>query len=129
MESRSFEAEDKIATEIVKASYDVHMELGPGLLEKVYEICLEYELVKRGLQVERQVYVPIQYDDMIFKDVLKLDLLINKKVIIELKSAEGHNKLWEAQLLSYMKLSELNLGFLINFNSPTIKEGIRRFRL
>jgi GxxExxY protein len=66
---------------------------------------------------------------MIFTDALKLDLLINKKVIIELKSAEGHNKLWEAQLLSYMKLSELNLGFLINFNASTIKEGIKRFRI
>lgn len=126
---KPIELEDKIGAEIVKSAYAVHKELGPGLLEKVYEVCLEYELIKRGMKVQRQVSVPIEYDEMVFDQVLKLDLLINEKVIIELKSAEGHNRLWEAQIISYLKLSQLNLGYLINFNSPIIKEGIKRFRL
>jgi GxxExxY protein len=126
---RSREEEDRIGTEIVDAAYHVHKELGPGLLEKVYETCMEYELLKRGLEVKRQVSLPIEYDGMVFNEVLKLDLLVNDKVIIELKSVETFNKLWEAQILSHLRLKQLNLGYLINFNSELIKHGIKRFKI
>jgi GxxExxY protein len=126
---RPEEIENEIGTKVVHAAFLVHKELGPGLIEKVYEICLEYELTKQGLLVERQVPVDIEHRDRTFNEALRLDMLINKKVIIELKSAEGHNKVWEAQLLSYLKLSGKNLGYLINFNKPIIKEGIKRFRI
>jgi GxxExxY protein len=126
---RSREEEDRIGTEIVDAAYSVHKELGPGLLEKVYEICMEYELIKRGFDVKRQITLPIEYDGMVFNEALKLDLLINEKVIVELKSIETHNKLWEAQILSHLKLTQLNLGYLINFGTPLIKLGIKRFKI
>ena len=126
---RNREEEDRIGTEIVDAAYMVHKELGPGLLEKVYEACMEYELQKRGLNVKRQISLPIEYDSMIFNEALKLDLLINDSVIIELKSVETFNKLWEAQILSHLKLTQLNLGYLINFSTPLIKHGIKRFKI
>lgn len=126
---RNREEEDRIGTEIVDAAYMVHKELGPGLLEKVYEACMEYELQKRGLNVKRQISLPIEYDGMIFNEALKLDLLINDSVIIELKSVETFNKLWEAQILSHLKLTQLNLGYLINFSTPLIKHGIKRFKI
>ncbi len=126
---RNREEENRIGTEIVDAAYHVHKELGPGLLEKVYETCMEYELVKRGFNVKRQITLPIEYDGMIFNEALKLDLLINESVIIELKSIEKHNKLWEAQILSHLRLTQLNLGYLINFNSELIKYGIKRFKI
>ncbi len=123
------EIENNIGTKIVHAAYLVHKTLGPGLIEKVYEICLEHELIRQGLIVERQVPVDIEYHNVTFTAALRLDMLINKTVIVELKSAEGHNKIWDAQLLSYLKLSGMNLGYLINFNQPIIKDGIKRFRV
>jgi len=126
---RNREEEDRIGTEIVDAAYSVHKELGPGLLEKVYETCMEYELIKRGFEVKRQVNLPIEYDGIVFNEALKLDLLINDKVIVELKSVETFNKLWEAQILSHLRLTQLNLGYLINFNSELIKHGIKRFKI
>lgn len=126
---RPREIEDNIGTEIVGAAFAVHKQLGPGLLEKVYEVCLEYELKKRGLKVERQISIPIEYDGIELREGLKLDLLIDSRVIVELKSVENHNKLWEAQIISYLKLTCLNLGYLINFNVPIIKQGIKRIRI
>ncbi|MBK7312055.1 MAG: GxxExxY protein [Sphingobacteriaceae bacterium] len=126
---RNREEEDGIGTEIVDAAYHVHKELGPGLLERVYEACMEYELVKRGFNVKRQITLPIEYNGMVFNEALKLDLLINDSVIIELKSIELHNKLWEAQILSHLKLTQLNLGYLINFGTPLIKQGIKRYKI
>lgn len=126
---RNSEEGDRIGTAIVDAAFTIHKELGPGLLEKVYEICMEYELIKRGFDVKRQITLPIEYDGMVFNEALKLDLLINGRVIVELKSVETPNKLWEPQILSHLKLTQLNLGYLINFGTPLIKQGIKRFIL
>ena len=120
--------EEYIGKAIVHSSYLVHSNLGPGLLEKIYEICLTHELTKAGLVVERQVSVPIVYDNIVFKEGLRLDLLVNGIVIIELKAVDAIHPVWEAQIISQLKLSDLNLGYLINFNVALIKNGIRRFR-
>ena len=119
---------ESIATKIVDAALKVHKRLGPGLLEIVYEAYLEYELKKAGLEVKRQVYLPIIYDNMIINEGLKLDLLVENLIIIELKAVEKVNPLWQAQIISHLKLLDKDLGFLINFNVPLIKQGIKRFR-
>ncbi|RPH32657.1 MAG: GxxExxY protein [Bacteroidales bacterium] len=119
--------EEEIGRKIVNAAYTIHKSLGPGLLEKVYEICMAHELTKSGLIVRRQVDIPIVYDGISFDEGLRLDLLVNDKVIIELKAVEIVNPVWEAQIISHLKLSGKQLGYLINFNVPLIKEGIRRF--
>jgi GxxExxY protein len=112
---------------IVNAAFKVHSALGPGLLEKVYEACLAHEIRKAGLEVQRQVNVPIIYDDLSFEEALRLDLLVSGNVIVEVKAVELVNKVWEAQVLSQLKLTKYPLTFLINFNVPLIKDGIRRF--
>ncbi len=122
-----FDDED-IGRAIVNAAYQIHSRIGPGLLEKVYEVCMAHELRKCGMDVKRQVAIPIVYDGIKFDEGLKLDLLIEDKVIIEIKSVEKVNPVWDAQIISHLKLTELNLGFLINFNVPLIKYGIKRFR-
>jgi GxxExxY protein len=119
---------EEVGRHVVNAAYIVHKHLGPGLLEKVYESCLEYELSQAGLQVERQLSVPIIYKGLHFKDALRLDLLVNDLVIVELKAVDELNPLWESQILSHMKLMDKPLGFLINFNVTLIKNGIRRYR-
>jgi GxxExxY protein len=121
------EKTEKIGQSLVTAAFRVHNELGPGLLEKVYEICLAHELQKAGLQVHRQIDVSIVYDGIIFKEGLRLDLLIEDLVIAEVKAIETVNPVWEAQIISHLKLTGKELGFLINFNVPLIKNGIRRF--
>jgi GxxExxY protein len=123
------EEEERIATAIVEAAYQVHKELGPGLLEKVYEICLAHLLRKMGFEVDRQVDIPIVFDGIQFDEGLRLDLLINKKVICETKAIDLVNPVWEAQILSHLKLTKHRLGFLINFNVPVIRKGIRRYRM
>ena len=120
--------EEEIGKFIVNAAYKVHKELGPGLLEKVYEACIAHELRKEGYDVKRQIDIPIIYDDIQFDEVLRLDLLINGLVIVELKAVDMVNPVWEAQIISHLKLTGLALGYLINFNVPLIKDGIRRFR-
>lgn len=120
---------DEIATAVVDAAYAVHRALGPGLLEGVYEICLVHELVKRGLDVERQVTLPIVYDSIRLDAGLRIDLLIGQQVVVELKAIELLLPIHEAQLLTYLKLSGHRLGLLINFNVPLIKQGIRRMVL
>lgn len=121
------EEEERIGKAIVNSAYKVHSKLGPGLLEKVYEVCLQYELTKSGLIVQRQVDIPISYDDMVFEEGLRLDILVNNLVICELKAVDQVNPVWEAQILSHLKLTKRRLGYLINFNVPLIKSGIRRF--
>ncbi len=118
---------ESIAKLIVDSAYKVHKSLGPGLLEKVYEICFCHELAKKGLDFKRQVEIPIVYDNMVFKEGLRLDVLVEDKIICELKALENVNPVWEAQILSHLKLTGNRLGFLINFNVPRIKDGIRRF--
>jgi GxxExxY protein len=122
----SFE-EEKIGKEIVNASFVVHKTLGPGLLEKVYEVCLSHELRKLGLNVERQLDIQIVYDGLTFEEGLRLDLLVEDKVIIELKAVDIFNPVWEAQIISHLTLTVKRLGYLINFNVPLIKDGIRRY--
>lgn len=123
----SFE-EERIGKLIVDASLKIHKSIGPGLLEKIYEVCLAHELRKAGLDVKRQVPIPIQYEGIQFDEGVRLDLLVEEKVVIEIKSVELVNPVWEAQIISHLKLTGLSLGFLINFNVPLIKKGIRRFR-
>lgn len=119
--------QEEIAKSIVNSCFKIHKELGPGLLEKVYEVCLEHELKKLGYRVRRQVDIPIVYDGIIFNEGLRLDILVEDLVIIELKAVEQVNPVWEAQIISHLKLTGIKLGFLINFNVPLIKQGIRRF--
>ena len=119
--------EDKIGKTIVDAAFQVHQQLGPGLLEKVYESCLAYELKTKGLIVTRQVPVPISYKNIEFDEGFRLDLLVEDCVIIELKAVEKSNPLWQAQILSYLRLANKHLGYLINFNTPLFKQGIQRF--
>ena len=118
--------EERIAKAIVAAAYAVHRGLGPGLLESVYEACFCHELSKRNLCYRRQVMVPIVYDGIRFDEGLRLDVLVEERVICELKAAEAIHPVFLAQLLTQLKLTRRRLGFLINFNVPRIKEGIKR---
>ena len=118
--------EDRIGKEIVNAAFQVHQELGPGLLEKVYEVCFCHVLSEKGLYVKRQIDIPIVFRGLIFEEGLRLDVMVNDLVICELKALENVNPVWEAQLLSHLKLTNKRLGYLINFNVPLIKNGIKR---
>ena len=129
MEYKQLTAEEEsIGKAIVNAAYIIHKELSPGLLERVYEVCMAHELKKAGFDVKRQVDIPICYDGIEFDDGLRLDLLVNNLAIAELKAVDLVNPLWAAQIISHLKLTKLNLGYLINFNVPLIKNGIKRFR-
>jgi len=121
------EKEEKLCREIVDCAYKVHKQLGPGLLEKIYEACFCHELNKKNISFLRQVYVPVMYDGIAFDEGLRLDVLIDGCIICELKPIEQVNPLWEAQVISHLKLTGNHVGFLINFNVITIKSGIRRF--
>ncbi|MCS6845787.1 MAG: GxxExxY protein [Caldilineales bacterium] len=121
--------DERIASLIVDAAYAVHKNLGPGLLESVYEVCFCHELRKRGLALRRQVVVPIEYDGIRFEEGLRLDVLVEERVICELKAVEIMHPVYTAQLLTQLKLTGKRLGFLINFNVPLIKEGITRLAL
>ena len=118
--------EEELGKIIVDCAYKIHTQLGPGLLEKIYEVCLAHELKKLNIPVERQVSVPIIYDGIKFEEAYRLDLLVDNLVICEIKSVEQHNKVWNAQLLSHLKLLNKRLGYLINFNVSLIKDGIKR---
>ena len=123
------EQEEIIGKAIVNAAYEVHRELGPGLLEKVYEVCFSHVLRKNGFEVKRQIDIPITFDGLYFEEGLRLDVMVNNLVICELKAIETVNPVWEAQLLSHLKLTGKRLGYLINFNVPLIKKGIKRMIL
>lgn len=118
--------ENEIGSAITKSALDIHRKFGPGLLEKVYEVCLCQALDLKGFNVERQIAVPITLNNTIFDEGLRIDILVEDLVIIELKAQENYNAVWEAQLLSYLKLTEKRLGYLINFHVPLIKQGIKR---
>jgi len=120
------EKEEQIGKAVLEAAYTVHRALGPGLLENVYEVCFCHELRKRGLTYQRQVIVPIVYDGIKFDEGLRLDVLIEDLVICELKAAETQNPVFLAQVLTQLKLTGKRLGYLINFNVPIIKHGIKR---
>lgn len=112
---------------VVDAAYTVHKKLEPGLLERIYEVCFCRELEKRGLEYARQIDVPIVYDDLVFEEGLRLDVLVEGKVICELKAVDTVNPLWNAQIISHLKLTNKRLGYLINFNVRNIGDGIKRF--
>jgi GxxExxY protein len=118
--------ENDLSQQIIGAGICVHRELGPGLLESAYEACLEFELLQRGIAVERQVAQPIFYKDVKIECGYRLDLLVESLVIVELKTVEQLAPIHEAQLLTYLKLRHLWLGLLINFNVPILKQGIKR---
>ena len=118
--------ENEIAKIIVDVAYHVHKRLGPGLLESVYETVLAYELKKRGLRVERQVPVAIVYDEIKFDEGFRADLIVEDKVIAELKSVENVVPVHKKQLLTYLRLTDKRLGLLINFGSELIRDGISR---
>lgn len=126
---RLSQEQEAIGQDIVNAAFKVHNELGPGLLEKVYEVCLTHELRKSGHTVARQIDIPIKYDGIVFDEGLRLDILVDSLVIIEVKAVDIVNPVWQAQVLSHLKLTGLRLGYLINFNVPKIKEGIKRMIL
>ena len=117
---------EKVGKAVLDAAFKVHTALRPGLLESVYETTVAYEIRKGGLLVETQVAMPIIYDNTTLESGLRLDMLVEKCVIVELKSVEKMNPVYEAQLMTYLRLSKIRLGFLINFNVPHLKEGIKR---
>ena len=124
-----FAETEAIAKLVVDAAFAVHKNLGPGLLESVYEVCLCHELTKRGVTFRRQLSLPVIYDGEQLDAGLRLDVLAGESVIVELKAVEKHNPLFEAQLLTYLKLTGHRLGLLINFNVPLIRDGIKRIVL
>lgn len=120
---------DRIARQVVDAAHAVHRALGPGLLESVYEACLLHELAKRGLEVDRQVAMPLTYDGVRLDAELRLDLVVENSLLVELKAVETILPVHHAQVLTYLKLSGLRLGLLMNFNVPVIRDGIKRIAL
>lgn len=118
--------ENEISQLIIGCAIKVHTALGLGLLESAYEECLYYELVKIGLKVEKQKTLPLIYEDIKLEIGYRLDLMVEDKVIIEIKACEGLNDIHLAQVLTYLKLSDVKLGLLINFNVARVKDGIKR---
>jgi GxxExxY protein len=123
------ESLDAIATQVVDAAFRVHETLGPGLLESVYETCLAHELKRRGLHVAQQVSLPILYEGLRIEGGLRIDMIAEDQVIVELKAVDQMLPVHAAQVLTYLKLSGKRLGLLINFNVPILKSGIKRFAL
>lgn len=118
--------ENEIGKILIDCALAVHKELGPGLLESTYEACLKYELINSGLYVESQKELPVIYKDIKLDIGYRLDLLVNNKVIVEIKSVEALNDVHLAQILTYLKLTGCKLGYLINFNVKLLKDGIKR---
>jgi GxxExxY protein len=118
--------EERIGKAVVEAAFRVHKRLGPGLLESVYERCVIHELGKMGVGYRSQAVVPVVYDGVMLEAGLRADLIVSDKVVVELKSVDHMQPVFVAQLLTYLKLTGLRLGFLINFNVPAIRHGIQR---
>ena len=118
-----------LASQVVDIAVRIHKEIGPGLLESVYAKCFYFELNNRQINFERQKEVPIIYQSLNIDDGLRLDLLIEDSIIVEFKAQENYHPVWEAQILSYLKLTGKQLGFLINFHVPLMKNGIKRIIL
>ena len=125
-EIKSVEEYNQASHDIIGAAIEVHKNLGPGLLETVYEECLATELIQRGYQVERQVCRPIIYKGMSVGHPLKIDLLVEGCIIVELKAVDQMLDIYTAQLLTYLKLADMKLGLLINFNTIQLRDGIKR---
>ncbi|MBC7935466.1 MAG: GxxExxY protein [Rhizobacter sp.] len=121
------EIEDVLCKEIKDCAYRVHKELGPGLPEKIYEACFCHELKKKDIPFKMQVKLPFNYDGLVFDEGLQMDVLVDNIIICELKAIDNVNPIWQAQILSHLKLANLHVGFIINFNSALIKDGMRRY--
>ncbi len=119
-------SENEISQKIIGAAIEVHKQLGPGLLESTYETCLAYELKQLGLDVKQQIALPVVYKEVKLDAGYRIDLLIENKVIVEIKSVEALADIHTAQLLTYLKLKDLKLGLLINFNSVRVVDGLKR---
>ncbi len=120
------ERENWLAAQIVDIAICIHKAFGPGLLESVYEKCFCYELTKRGIAFEKQKTLQLMYDKLVIDEGLRIDILVDELVVIELKAQEYYHPVWEAQVLSYLKLSSKRLGYILNFNVPIMKDGISR---
>ncbi len=118
---------ERIGKVVLDAAFKVHTVLGPGLLETVYQTAMKHVIEKNGLQVETEVKLPIMFEDVKLESGLRLDMLVAKCVIVELKAVEKMNPVYEAQLLTYLCLSGVRLGYLINFNVPHLRDSIQRF--
>ncbi len=121
--------ENFIAREIVDIAFKIHRLLGPGLLESVYEQCFCHELFLRAIAFSRQTAIALNYEGLEVENALKIDILVDESLIIKLKAQDLYHKVWEAQILSYLKLSQKRLGYIINFHSPIMKDGIKRYIL
>jgi GxxExxY protein len=121
--------ENQVTHEIIGAAIEVHRLLGPGLLESAYEECLARELTLRGIRFERQKALPVVYKDVKLECGYRADLLVEGRIIVELKSIEGFAPVHEAIVLTYLRLSGCRLGLLVNFNVPILKDGLRRYIL
>ncbi len=117
---------DQLTHEILNSAFKVHTKLGPGLLESAYRTCLVYELRKKGFFVEEEKTLPLIYDEIKMEYGYRIDILVEKKIVIELKTVEALNDVHVSQVLTYLKLSENHTGLLINFNTKSLKEGIKR---
>ncbi|MCY7310274.1 MAG: GxxExxY protein [Chitinophagaceae bacterium] len=123
------EKEKWLASQIIDIAITVHKYLGPGLLESVYEKCFCYELAKRNIPFVKQKCIELIYDSHIIDERLRIDILVDDLIIIELKAQEMYHPVWEAQLLSYLKLTHKRLGYVLNFHVPLMKDGIKRMIL
>ena len=116
-----------ITGEIVDCAFKVHQKMCSGLYERVYEDCMAHEFEKRGVVFKRQYPITVEYEDLIIRNAFKIDLLVEDKVIVELKSADKIHPIHQSQIITYLKLAKIDIGLLINFNVPLIKDGIKRF--
>jgi len=118
--------ENELSNVVIGAAIEVHKHLGPGLLEAVYRGCLAHELMERGISVEREVVMPVRYKGVEFSVGYRADLIVEKRIIVELKAVDSLQPIFTAQLLSYLRMSGLKLGLLVNFNVPKLADGIKR---
>lgn len=118
--------ESEITERIIGCAIEVHRNLGPGLLESAYKVCLEYEMRKQGLKVEREKPIPLCYDDLTIECAYRLDLLVDDSVVVEIKSVEKLEDVHLSQVITYLRLTECEVGLLINFNVKVLKNGLRR---
>jgi len=123
------EREKWLASQIVDIAITIHRFLGPGLLESIYEKCFCYELSKRNIPFVKQKCIELVYDSLIIDDGLRIDILVDDLIVVELKAQEVYHPVWEAQLLSYLKLTDKRLGYILNFHAPLMKDGLKRMIL
>jgi GxxExxY protein len=124
--ARSYTEYDNLTSQILKCAFEVHTALGPGLLESAYKECLSYKLAKSGLYIEKEKAIPIVFEDIKLECGYRLDILVENQIVIELKSIEALNDVHLAQVLTYLKLGNYKIGYLMNYNVSSLKNGIKR---